>query len=93
MTTRQSYTDYMIVHNRRILPALSSFSFFFLPDVLCDPTDLVWRKEIPFEAMTARTTFINDFLAEVFRAFPHLKGKFQEIFAQPPVSSHYHPYH
>ena len=28
---------------------------FSLPDALWDPTDLIWRKGIPFEAITGRT--------------------------------------
>ena len=39
-----------------ILPSpVLSFPTFSLSDVLCDPTDLIWRKGIPFEAMTGRT--------------------------------------
>ena len=38
----------------------------FLPSVLCDPTDLIWRKETPFEAMTGRRAFTDGLLAEVF---------------------------
>ena len=30
-------------------------SFYLAPDVLCNPTDLIWRKGTPFEAMTGRT--------------------------------------
>ena len=30
-----------------------------LPDVLCDPIDLIWREGTPFEAMTGRTAFID----------------------------------
>ena len=41
-----------------------------LPDVLCDPTDLIWRKGIPFEAMTGSTASSSDgLLAEVFCGF------------------------
>ena len=36
-------------------PILSSFPSFSLPNVLCDPTDLIWRKGTPFEAMIGRT--------------------------------------
>jgi hypothetical protein len=46
-----------------------SFSF---PEMLCDLTDLIWREEIPFEAMTGRTAFIDGLLAEVSRGFPQL---------------------
>ena len=41
-----------IVHS-----ALSLFPSFYLPDVLCDPTDLIWRKGAPFEAMTLHSLF------------------------------------
>ena len=45
----------------------------FLPDVLSDPTDLIWRKGTPFEAMTGRTAASSDsLLAEVFWGFPRL---------------------
>ena len=44
-----------------------------LPDVLCDPTDLIWSKGIPFEAMTGRTAPSSDgLLPEVFWGFPRL---------------------
>ena len=40
---------------------------FSLPDVLCDPTDLIWWEKTPFEAMTGRTALSSDgLLAEVF---------------------------
>ena len=40
---------------------------FFLHDVLCDPTDFIWRKMTPFTAMTGRTDPSSDgLLAEVF---------------------------
>ena len=32
---------------------------FSLPGMLCDPTDLIWRKGTPFEAMTGRTAPSN----------------------------------
>ena len=51
-------------------PTLSLFPSFSLPDVLCDPTDLIWRKGIPFETMTGRTSPSSDgLLAEVYRGF------------------------
>ena len=54
-------------------PVLSLFPSFSLPDVLCDPTDLIWRKWTPFEAMTGRTAPSSDrLLAEVFWGFPRL---------------------
>ena len=36
-------------------PVLSLIPSISLPDVLCDPTDLIWRKGTPFEATTGRT--------------------------------------
>jgi hypothetical protein len=33
---------------------------FSLYDVLCDPTDLIWRKGTPFEAMTGRKAPSSD---------------------------------
>ena len=44
-------------------------SFLPFPDVLCDPTDLIWREGILFEAMTGRTAYIDGLLAEIFRGF------------------------
>ena len=44
-----------------------------LSDMLCDPTDLIWRKGTPFEAMTGRTAPSSDgVLAEVFWGFTQL---------------------
>ena len=43
-----------------------------LPDVLCDPTDLIWRKGTPLEAMTGRTAPSDSLLAEVFWGSPRL---------------------
>ena len=41
-----------------------------LPDLLCDPTDLIWRKGTPFEVMIGRTALSSDgHLAEIFRVF------------------------
>ena len=40
-------------------PSVPSFS---LPDVLCGPTDLIWMKGTPFEAMTGRTAPSSDTL-------------------------------
>ena len=56
-------------------PFLNSFllPYFSLADVLCDPTDVNWRKETPFEAMTGHTAPSSDGpLAEVFCSFPQL---------------------
>ena len=48
-------------------PILSLFPYFSLYDVLCDPTDLIWRKGTKFEAMTGRTALSSDgLLAEIF---------------------------
>ena len=45
---------------------LSLFPSFSLPAVLCDPTDLIWRKGTPFKAMTGCTASLSDcLLAEV----------------------------
>ena len=58
--------------------AIQSISFphvlpFFLPNMLCDPTDLIRRKGIPLEAMTGRRAPSSDcLLAEVFWDFPRL---------------------
>ena len=38
----------------------------FLPDVLCDPTDLILREGILFEVMTGRTAYNDGLLAEAF---------------------------
>ena len=54
-----------------LIPSL--FSPFSLSDVLCDPTDLIWRKGTSFEAMIGRTAPSSDgLLAEVFWGFPRL---------------------
>ena len=59
--------------NRHIYPVLSLIPSFSIPDVLCDPTDLIWRKGTPFEVMTDRTAPSSDsLLAEVFWGFPQL---------------------
>ena len=64
-------------------PALSLFPSFSLPDVLCDPIDLIWRKGIPFEAMIGRTAPSSDgHLAEVFWGFSSAVRQCQEISAQ-----------
>ena len=58
---------------QNITRVLSLFPSFSLPDVLCDPTDLIWRKGTPFEAMTDCTAPSSDgLLAEVFWGFPRL---------------------
>ena len=46
-------------------PSTLSYPFllppsFSLPDVLCDPTDLIWKKRTPFEEMTGRTAPSSD---------------------------------
>ena len=42
--------------------------------MLRDPTDLIWRKWIPFKAMIGRTAPSSDgLLAEVFRGFLSFK--------------------
>ena len=51
-------------------PVLSLFPSFSLPDVLCDPTNLIRREGTPFEAMTDRTSPSSvGLLAEVFLGF------------------------
>ena len=46
---------------------LSFFHFFSVPDVLCDLTDLIWRKGAPLKAMNGRTAHLSDgLLVEVF---------------------------
>ena len=53
--------------------------------MLCDPTDLIWKKGTPFEAMTDRTApSSNIVLAGVFLS--RKANKCQEICAHPPVS-------
>jgi hypothetical protein len=44
-------------------PILTPFPSSSLPEVLCDPTDLIWREGIPFKA--GRTIIIDG-----LRAFP-----------------------
>ena len=57
---------------------------FFLPDVLCDPTDLIWRQETPFEAMTGRTASSSDsFLAEAFWGFLSFKANARRYVHSP----------
>ena len=53
-----------------LVSILSFFHPFSLSDVLCNPTDLIWRKGTLFEAMTGRTARSDGFLAEVFWGFP-----------------------
>ena len=54
-------------------PVFSLFPSFSLPDVLCDPNDLISRIGAPFEAMAACTAPSSDgLLAEVFWGFPQL---------------------
>ena len=66
---------------RHILFFLPSFS---VPDVLCNPTDLIWRKGTPLEVMIGRTAPSSDgLLAEVFWGFPQLQGKCQETLHSP----------
>ena len=51
-----------------LIPSFLLFSFS-LPDVLCDPTGLIWREGAPFEAMAVRPVFTDGLLAEVSRVF------------------------
>ena len=41
-----------LIPAHQVLSLIPSFS---LPDMLCDPTDFIWRKWIPFEGLTGRT--------------------------------------
>ena len=64
---------YAITQVNKKDPVLSLFPPFSLPDVVCDPNDLIWRKRAPFEAMTGLIAPSSDgLLAEVFRGFPQL---------------------
>ena len=57
---------------------LRSLSPFFpsisLPDMLCDPSDFIWRKGTPFDAKTGRTAPSDGLLAEVFRGLRQMPG-------------------
>ena len=64
---------FLLLNNALDSDFLTQFPSFSLPDVLCDPTDLIWRKGTPFEATTGRTAPSPDgLLAEVFWGFPRL---------------------
>ena len=48
------------------IAVLSLFLSVSLPDVLCDLTEVIWKKRTPFEALTVRTArSSNGLLAEV----------------------------
>ena len=50
-----------------VIKTLSLIPSFSLPDVICDLTDIKWKKGTPFEAMNGRTTpSSDDVLAGVF---------------------------
>ena len=54
-----------------VFPPPRSFLISFLLTVLCDPTNLIWRKGTPFEAMTCQIAPSSDsLLHEVFWGFP-----------------------
>ena len=54
---------------------ICNIPFTFFPDVLCDPTDLIWRKWALFEAMTDRTAPSSDgLLTEFFCVFLSCKA-------------------
>ena len=60
----------------------------FLPDVLCDPTGVIWRKRSPFETMTGRTApSLDCLLAEVFRGFPQDLCTASNIISFSPIIS------
>ena len=64
------YMSFILIITMSIPCLFPSFSIL---DVLCDPTDLIQRKVIPFEVMTGRTAPSSDgLLAEVFWGFPRL---------------------
>ena len=67
--------SYIVFMSRKSSPiAFLIFSFipsFSLPDVLYDPTDVIWRKMTPFEAMAGRTAPSSDGLLAV-RQMPDL---------------------
>ena len=63
---------------------LSFFPASSFPDVLSDPTYIIWREGTPFEAITDRTVFIDGILSEVFGFFLSLKV-YAKRSAQPPV--------
>ena len=47
-------------------PVLSYVSSFPIPDMLCDPIQLIGMQGTPFEAMTGLTAYVDGLLAEVF---------------------------
>ena len=60
-------------------------SFLPLPDVLCDPTYLIWRKGTPFEAMTGLTAPSSDgLLAKVSSA---IRQKPEDLRTAPRIIS------
>ena len=62
----------LFIYGEDHFPTPSPILSFSLPEVLCDLT-LIWRKGIPFEAMTGHTAPSSDgLLAEVFWGFPQL---------------------
>ena len=66
----------------------------FLSDVLCYPTDLIWRKGAPFEAMTGLTALLSDdLLLRFFGVFFSCKVNARRSVHSPPRSLHYHPCH
>ena len=67
----------------RSYPILSLFTSFSLPDVLFDPTDLIWRKGTPFKAMNGWR------FSGVFLSCKAIPGDL----CTAPGSFHYHPCH
>ena len=49
----------MTYHHYPKILILPFFPSFTLPDVLYNPTDLIWKQGTPFETMTDRTAFIK----------------------------------
>ena len=68
-----SHVEIVIIRARWYNINKFSLNVHSLPDVLCNPTYLIWRKGTPFEAMTGHTAPSSDgLLAEVFWGFPQL---------------------
>ena len=59
VVNQHGYLDIWDIPQRLVCTVLSFFLYFSLPDVLYDPTDVIWIWGTPFEAMTGRTVFIR----------------------------------
>ena len=62
------YDDMVAIYIRKYASKCPNPSFpsFSLSGGLCDPTDQIWRKGTPFDAMTGRIDFIDCLLGAVF---------------------------